>query len=168
MSTIRIIGIDPGSRITGIGVIDSDGRHSKHVYSTCVRMGKQSFPESLGMIYQAITDVIQCYQPQQMSIEDVFLSNNPSSALKLGQARGAAICAGVVNGLVVHEYSAREVKQSVVGRGNADKEQVQHMVKILLNLSGRLQIDTSDALAVAISHAHMGPYKSKIAQVAIK
>ena len=164
MTITRIIGIDPGSRITGIGIIDSDGRHNKHVYSTCVRMGKESFPVRLGMIYRAITEVIQIHQPQEMSIENVFVSKNPSSALKLGQARGAAICAGVMSGLEVHEYSPKEVKQSVVGKGNADKEQVQQMVKILLNLSGRLQIDTSDALAVALSHAHYGAYKSKIAE----
>ena len=164
----RIIGIDPGSRITGIGVIDSDGRHNKHVYSTCVRMGKESFPVRLGMIYRAVTEIIQTHQPQEMSIENVFVSKNPSSALKLGQARGAAICAGVMSGLEVHEYSPKEVKQSVVGKGSADKEQVQQMVKILLNLSGRLQIDTSDALAVALSHAHYGAYKSKIAQATRK
>ncbi|PID45941.1 MAG: crossover junction endodeoxyribonuclease RuvC [Proteobacteria bacterium] len=166
MAQTRIIGIDPGSRITGIGVIDSDGRHNTHVYSTCVRMGKESFPKRLGMIYRAVTETIQTYQPQEMSIEAVFVSNNPSSALKLGQARGAAICAGVMSGMMVHEYSPKEVKQSVVGKGGADKQQVQHMVKILLNLSGRLQIDTSDALAVALSHAHYGAYKSKIAQIA--
>jgi len=158
----RIIGIDPGSRIMGIGVLDSDGRYNKHVYSNCVRMGKESFPERLGIIYRAITEVIQTYQPQQMSIEDVFVSNNPSSALKLGQARGAAICAGVIAGLDVHEYTARAVKQS--GKGSADKDQVQHMVKILLNLSGKLQVDTSDALAIALCHAHNGVYKTKIAQ----
>ena len=168
MAITRIIGIDPGSRITGIGVIDSDGRHNKHVYSTCIRMGKQSFPERLGMIYRGITEIIQTYQPQEMSIENVFVSKNPASALKLGQARGAAICAGVMGGLEVHEYSPKEVKQSVVGKGSADKEQVQQMVKILLNLSGRLQIDTSDALAVALSHAHYGAYKSKIAQATRK
>ena len=164
MAMIRIIGIDPGSRITGVGVIDSDGRYNKHVYSTCVRMGKESFPDRLGIIFRGITDVIQTYQPTQMSIEQVFVSNNPSSALKLGQARGAAICAGVMSDLEVHEYSARAVKQSVVGKGSADKDQVQHMVKILLNLSGKLQIDTSDALAVALSHAHNGAYNAKIAK----
>ena len=164
MGMTRIIGIDPGSRIMGIGIIDSDGRYNKHVFSTCVRMGKESFPERLGIIYRAITDVIQTHQPQQMSIEDVFVSNNPSSALKLGQARGAAICAGVINGLEVHEYTARAVKQSVVGKGSADKDQVMHMVKILLNLSGKLQVDTSDGLAIALCHAHNGAYKTKIAQ----
>lgn len=163
---IRIIGIDPGSRITGIGVIDSDGRYNKHVYSACIRMGKESFPDRLGIIFRGISEVIQTYQPTQMSIEQVFVSNNPSSALKLGQARGAAICAGVISGLAVHEYSARSVKQSVVGKGSADKDQVQHMVKILLNLSGKIQVDTSDALAVALSHAHNGAYNAKIAHAA--
>ena len=164
MATTRIIGIDPGSRIMGIGVIDSDGRYNQHVHSTCVRMGKETFPERLGIMFRSITDIIPTYGPTQMSVEQVFVSNNPSSALKLGQARGAAICAGVMSGLEVHEYSARAVKQSVVGKGSADKDQVQHMVKILLNLSGKLQVDTSDALAVALSHAHNGAYNAKIAR----
>lgn len=159
---MRILGIDPGSRITGIGIIESDGRYSQHVFSTCIRLGSDAFPIRLGVIYKEIEAIIQEYQPQQMAIEDVFLSKNPSSALKLGQARGAAICATVMQGVPVFEYSAREIKQAVVGKGNADKSQVQEMVKILLNLRGKIQADTADGLAIALSHAHVGATKARL------
>jgi len=159
---MRIIGIDPGSRITGIGIIDSDGRHSKHVFSTCIRLGKASFPDRLGKIYQEVELLIREFQPQQMAIEEVFLSKNPQSALKLGQARGAAICATVMQNVPVFEYSAREIKQAVVGKGSADKSQVQHMVKLLLNLQGKIQEDTADGLAIALSHAHVGAIKARL------
>ncbi len=159
---MRIIGIDPGSRITGIGIIDSDGRHSKHVFSTCIRLGKASFPDRLGKIYQEVELLIREFQPQQMAIEEVFLSKNPQSALKLGQARGAAICATVMQNVPVFEYSAREIKQAVVGKGSADKSQVQHMVKLLLNLQGKIQEDTADGLAIALSHAHVGATKARL------
>jgi len=159
---MRIIGIDPGSRVTGIGIIDSDGRHSKHVFSTCIRLGKASFPDRLGKIYQEVELIIKEFSPQQMAIEEVFLSKNPSSALKLGQARGAAICATVMQNVPVFEYSAREIKQAVVGKGSADKSQVQHMVKLLLNLQGKIQEDTADGLAIALSHAHVGETKARL------
>jgi len=159
---MRIIGIDPGSRITGIGIIESDGRYSQHVFSTCIRLGNDAFPIRLGKIYKEIESIIQEYQPQQMAIEDVFLSKNPSSALKLGQARGAAICATVMQSVPVFEYSAREIKQAVVGKGNAEKSQVQQMVKILLNLQGKIQADTADGLAIALSHAHVGSTKARL------
>jgi len=165
---MRILGIDPGSRITGIGIIESDGRHSKHIFSTCIRLGNDAFPIRLGKIYQEIELIIREFQPQQMAIEDVFLSNNPSSALKLGQARGAAICASVIQGVPVFEYSAREIKQAVVGKGNADKSQVQHMVKLLLNLQGKIQADTADGLAIALSHAHVGGTKSRLQEALLK
>jgi crossover junction endodeoxyribonuclease RuvC len=154
VTTRRILGIDPGSRITGIGIIDTDGRRNQHVFSTCLRLGDASFPERLGTIFSELTRIICEYQPLEMAIESVFVSNNPASALKLGQARGAAICAGVISGLPVAEYSPKEVKQATVGKGGADKAQVQHMVKLLLSLQGRLQVDTADALAVALCHAH--------------
>ncbi len=165
---MRILGIDPGSRITGIGIIESDGRHSQHVFSTCIRLGNAAFPIRLGKIYQEIELIIREFQPQQMAIEDVFLSNNPSSALKLGQARGAAICATVMQGIPVFEYSAREIKQAVVGKGSADKSQVQHMVKLLLNLQGKIQSDTADGLAIALSHAHVGATKSRLQEALAK
>ncbi len=161
-SIVRILGIDPGSRITGIGIIDSDGRHSKHVFSTCIRLGNAPFPERLGAIYRQIEAIIIEHKPQQMAIEDVFIAKNPASALKLGQARGAAICATVMQNIPVHEYSAREIKLATVGKGNADKSQVQHMVKILLNLQGKIQEDTADGLAIALSHAHTGALKARL------
>lgn len=165
---MRIIGIDPGSRITGIGIIESDGRHSKHVFSTCIRLGNASFPDRLGKIYQEVELIIREFQPQQMAIEEVFLSKNPQSALKLGQARGAAICATVMQNIPVFEYSAREVKQAVVGKGSADKSQVQHMVKLLLNLQGKIQEDTADGLAIALSHAHVGATKARLQKALAK
>jgi len=165
---MRILGIDPGSRITGIGIIESDGRYSKHIFSTCIRLGNDSFPIRLGRIYKEIELIIREYQPQQMAIEDVFLSKNPSSALKLGQARGAAICATVMQNVPVYEYSAREIKQAVVGKGNAGKSQVQQMVKILLNLQGKIQADTADGLAIALSHAHVGSTKSRLQEALAK
>lgn len=165
---MRILGIDPGSRITGIGIIESDGRYSKHIFSTCIRLGSDPFPIRLGKIYKEIELIIQEFQPHQMAIEDVFLSNNPSSALKLGQARGAAICATVMQNVPVYEYSAREIKQAVVGKGNADKSQVQQMVKILLNLQGKIQADTADGLAIALSHAHVGSTKARLQEALAK
>jgi len=165
---VRIIGIDPGSRITGIGIVDSDGRHSKHVFSTCIRLGNDPFPKRLGAIYKQVEAIIREFQPHQMAIEDVFVSKNPSSALKLGQARGAAICATVMQNIPVFEYSAREVKQAVVGKGSADKLQVQHMVKLLLNLQGKIQEDTADGLAIALSHAHVGATKSRLQEALAK
>ena len=159
---MRILGIDPGSRITGVGIIESDGRYSRHIFSTCIRLGNEAFPNRLGKIYQDLELIIKEHRPQQMAIEDVFLSNNPSSALKLGQARGAAICATVMQDIPVFEYSAREIKLAVVGKGNADKSQVQHMVKLLLNLQGKIQSDTADGLAIALSHAHVGATKARL------
>ncbi|QQZ30929.1 crossover junction endodeoxyribonuclease RuvC [Thiothrix subterranea] len=156
------MGIDPGSRITGIGIIDTDGRRNQHVFSTCLRLGDASFPERLGTIFSELTRIIREYQPLEMAIESVFVSNNPASALKLGQARGAAICAGVIAGLPVAEYSPKEVKQATVGKGGADKAQVQHMVKLLLSLQGRLQVDTADALAVALCHAHASHLQQRL------
>ncbi len=161
--TRRILGIDPGSRQTGIGVIDTDGQRTLHVFSTCLRLGDAPFPERLGKIFTEITAIIQQYQPNEMAIENVFVSNNAAAALKLGQARGAAICAGVTSGLPVLEYSPKEIKQATVGKGAADKAQVQHMVKYLLNLHGKLQADAADALAIALCHAHTSHLKMRIA-----
>jgi len=150
----RILGIDPGSRITGYGVIESDGNKSIHIASGCIRLSQAELPERLGEIYRAVTQVIADYAPTEMAVEEVFVAKNPSSALKLGHARGAAVCAGVMAGLPIAEYTPRRIKQTVVGTGAADKDQVQHMIKLILQLSGKLAADQSDALAVAISHAH--------------
>ena len=158
----RILGIDPGSRITGYAVIETDGVRNGHVVHGCIRTKKEEFPERLGEIFRGIADVIAEFAPQEVAIEDVFVSKNASSALKLGQARGAAICAAVQANCPVYEYTPRAVKQSIVGKGSAEKEQVQHMVKMILNLTGKLQIDASDALGIALTHAHMRTTQLKI------
>jgi crossover junction endodeoxyribonuclease RuvC len=154
---IRIIGIDPGSQRTGIGIIEVDeaGR-SRHVFNTALQLlGNDSFSARLKQIFDELSAILAEYAPQEAAIERVFMARNPDSALKLGQARGAAICAVVNRGISVSEYAAREVKQSVVGTGAGDKTQVQHMVGVLLSLSGRLQADAADALAIALTHAHV-------------
>jgi crossover junction endodeoxyribonuclease RuvC len=154
---IRIIGIDPGSQRTGIGIIEVDeaGR-SRHVFNTALQLlGNDSFSARLKQIFDELSAIIAEYAPQEAAIERVFMARNPDSALKLGQARGAAICAVVNRGISVSEYAAREVKQSVVGTGAGDKTQVQHMVGVLLSLNGRLQADAADALAIALTHAHV-------------
>lgn len=150
----RILGIDPGSRVTGYGVIDSDGRRSRHVASGCIRTSEGGLAERLGDIFAGVSEVVAVHAPLEAAIEQVFMAKNAASALKLGQARGAAICAAVTAGLPISEYSPRTIKQAVVGTGKADKEQVQHMVKRILGLDQRLLPDQADALAVAISHAH--------------
>ncbi len=150
----RILGIDPGSRITGYGVIDSDGRVSRHVASGCVRVQGETLADKLGMIFRELSAVVEEHRPEEMAIENVFVARNADSALKLGQARGAAICAGVMASLSVAEYTPRAVKLAIVGTGGADKAQVEHMVRMLLGLSTRLQADSADALAVALCHAH--------------
>lgn len=147
-----IIGIDPGSRRTGYGVIRVEG--NRHIYQASGHLDLTIFPESaerLRQIYLGLQKIMEMYQPHEAAIEQIFMHENPNSALKLGQARGAAI---VALNVPVMEYSAREVKKSVVGNGGAKKEQVQFMVQRLLNLSGSLQPDAADALAVALCHAH--------------
>jgi len=147
-----IIGIDPGSRFTGYGVIQCDGNQNRYLDSGCLSVVSDSISERLQKIFIGLQTIVQLHQPHEAAIEQVFMHQNPGSALKLGQARGAAI---VALGPIVSEYSARQVKQSVVGYGAADKKQVQHMVKKLLNISIDLQADAADALAVALCHAHM-------------
>jgi len=153
----RILGIDPGSQRTGVGIIDIDalGR-ARHVYhAPLVLLGQGDFAQRLKRLLLGLAEIIDTWQPQEVAIEQVFMSRNPDSALKLGQARGAAISAVVLRDLPVHEYAATEIKLAVVGKGGADKVQVQHMVGVMLNLQGKLQADAADALAVAITHAHV-------------
>lgn len=164
MGYVRILGIDPGSRITGYGVIDSDGRSSRHIASGAIKVTADSFPERLGVIFREVGAVMQMHHPEVMAIEKVFVARSADSALKLGQARGAAICAGVTQDLPVAEYTPRGIKQAVVGNGGADKAQVQHMVKMLLGLSGKLQADAADALAIALCHAHTNQMNSLLAR----
>jgi crossover junction endodeoxyribonuclease RuvC len=149
-----ILGIDPGSRITGFGVINAVGHKLEYIASGCIRMTELELPEKLGQIFDGVTELINLHQPQEFAIEQVFMGKNADSALKLGQARGVAIVAAVQQGLPVAEYAARAVKQAVVGRGGAEKEQVQHMVQVMLKLPGKPQADAADALAIAITHAH--------------
>ncbi|OAH98915.1 crossover junction endodeoxyribonuclease RuvC [Methylomonas methanica] len=161
----RILGIDPGSRITGYGVVESTPRGIRYVASGCIRIKSDEFPERLKQIFDGVSQVIELYHPEQMAIEQVFMHKNADSALKLGQARGAAICATLNRDLPVFEYAARQVKQALVGKGNADKLQVQHMVKILLSIQGDMQIDASDALAIGLCHSHYQETAMRLQQV---
>jgi crossover junction endodeoxyribonuclease RuvC len=153
---VRILGIDPGLRSTGFGVIEQTGSKLRYVTSGCVRSGSGELAARLQVILAGLAEVIAANRPQQAAIEKVFVNLNPQSTLLLGQARGAAICAAVIAGLPVAEYTALQVKQAVVGKGHAQKEQVQHMVKRLLALPGDPAPDAADALACAICHAHGG------------
>ena len=157
MTTIRILGIDPGSQRTGVGVIDvaADGRMLHVHHAPLSLMKAEDFPQRLRLLLDGLWALIEEHRPDEVAIEQVFLSNNAMSALKLGQARGAAIAACVARDLKVAEYAAKEVKLALVGTGSADKAQVQHMVGVMLNLKGKLQADAADALAVAITHAHV-------------
>ena len=151
---IRIPGIDPGSRITGFGVIDWHGRGPVYVASGCIKtLPNDELAGRIGMIVRGIGDLVAEYRPNQAAVEQVFVNVNPAATLMLGQARGAAVAALVLRDLPVYEYTALQVKQSVVGQGKAAKEQVQHMVVQMLGLSGTPQADAADGLAVAITHA---------------
>lgn len=157
---MRVLGIDPGSRITGYGITDKVGNRLTHIDNGAIFTDKAGdFPQRLKCIYEGLCRVIADYAPDAVAIEQVFLANNAQSALKLGQARGAAIVAGVNAGLPVFEYTAMQVKQAVVGHGHASKGQVQQMVKALLNLPEIAQADASDALAVSICHANSADLK---------
>lgn len=151
---VRVMGIDPGSVITGYGLIESDGARSFHLAHGHIRVKGDSFAEKLGHIHAELSDIITQWQPQEVAIEQVFLSNNAMSALKLGQARGAAITAAVSRQLSVSEYAPRLVKKVVTGSGSADKKQVQTMVRALLHIVPAIQVDAADGLAIAICHAH--------------
>ena len=154
---IRILGIDPGLRITGFGVIEKSGNTLSYLASGCIKTdAKASLPARLGTIHAGLRELGAQYQPDQAVVEIVFVNVNPQSTLLLGQARGAAITALVAGGLEVAEYTALQVKQAVVGNGHADKTQVQHMVRRLLSLPGDPSPDAADALACAIAHAHGG------------
>ena len=153
---LRILGIDPGLRTTGFGVIEQTGSKLHYVTSGCVRSGGGELAARLQAILEGLAEIIAANRPQQVAIEKVFVNVNPQSTLLLGQARGTAICAAVIAGLPVAEYTALQVKQAVVGKGHAKKEQVQHMVRRLLALPGDPSPDAADALACAICHAPGG------------
>ncbi|MGH8670423.1 MAG: crossover junction endodeoxyribonuclease RuvC [Burkholderiales bacterium] len=159
---MRILGIDPGLRITGFGILDCTGQVLKYVGSGRIKTPDGDLPARLKAILEGLMTVIAHHHPDQVAVEKVFVNVNPTSTLLLGQARGAAICAAVSCDLPVAEYTALQVKQAVVGNGHADKGQVQEMVRRLLKLNGALQPDAADALACAICHAHGGRGLAKL------
>jgi crossover junction endodeoxyribonuclease RuvC len=151
---VVILGIDPGSRITGYGVIAIARHKVSYLASGCIEVGELAFAERLCAIFEALTEIIRQHQPREAAMEKVFMSRNADSALKLGQARGAALVAVARQGVQLSEYSPNQVKQAIVGRGHADKGQVQHMVCMLLGLSTAPRADAADALALAMCHGH--------------
>ena len=163
-----ILGIDPGSRITGYGVIAVRGRNTEYLGSGCIKVLDDSLAKRLKNVFDGVSEIIQQFKPTSFAIEQVFMAKNPDSALKLGQARGAAIVAATHVDLPVFEYSARQIKQSVVGKGSADKTQVQHMVTHLLKLNKIPQADAADALGVALCHLHTEQSLIKMAGSATK
>ncbi len=158
----RILGIDPGFRTTGLGVIDSNGNHNLYVVSGIVKVAELSLSQRLKKIHNAVKEVIDEFKPDLVAIEKVFVHKNVDSALKLGQARGAAICAAAEYCIEVSEYAPREIKKAVVGTGTASKQQIQHMVQMILALPEELGEDASDALAVALCHAHHFSFNKQI------
>ncbi len=148
-----ILGIDPGSRITGYGLIKTDGLRHYYLSSGCIRIEAEKLTHRLQTIFDGLREIIFKFQPDEVAIEQIFMHRNPGSALKLGQARGVAIVVAALHELEVAEYSARQVKQAVVGYGAAEKGQVQHMISAMLKLSGTPQADAADALAIAMCHA---------------
>jgi crossover junction endodeoxyribonuclease RuvC len=154
---VRILGLDPGSRITGFGVVDAGIRSVRYVASGCIRVGNGAMAGRLLEIHRHVAQLVDAYAPGEIAIERAFVYRNADSALKLGQARGAALCGACRAGAPVFEYAPRAVKQTVTGTGAAEKPQVLHMIKALLALEGRLSADAADALAVALCHAqHRG------------
>lgn len=153
---MRILGIDPGLRLTGFGLIEKSGQKLTYLASGVVKSGDGELPQRLGVLFAGLNEVIATYQPDTCAVEIVFVNVNPQSTLLLGQARGAVICAAVSSNIPVAEYTALQIKQAVVGHGKAAKEQVQEMVKRLLNLPVAPTADAADALACAITHAHGG------------
>jgi crossover junction endodeoxyribonuclease RuvC len=158
----RIVGIDPGSRATGYGVIDFVGGKARYVASGVIRLATSPMPDRLKIIFGEISELIEQHKPEESAIEQVFMARDPAAALKLGQARGAAAVALRLRMSVVAEYSARQIKQAVVGTGAAAKPQVEHMVKALLNIAGDMQADAADALAVALCHGHMRQTQQRV------
>lgn len=163
-SPLRILGIDPGSRYTGYGVVDITGKRVTYVTCGIVRVADEVWPQRLQKIFDGVRAVVDEFRPGAVVVEKVFVHRNPDSALKLGQARGAALCAALTPGVHACEYTANQVKQAIVGRGHAAKEQVQHMVRLLLSLDELPATDAADALAIALCHAHtsQAPYTAAV------
>ncbi|MGD9387940.1 MAG: crossover junction endodeoxyribonuclease RuvC [Gammaproteobacteria bacterium] len=154
-AAVTILGIDPGSQVTGFGVITAQGSSLAYVASGCIRTGGGEMAARLQVIFESASRLVDDYRPDEISIERVFMHRNADSALKLGQARAAALCGTFTRAVPVHEYAPREVKQAVTGSGGAEKAQVAHMVRRLLALDGPLAADAADALAIAITHAQL-------------
>nr|WP_297457073.1 crossover junction endodeoxyribonuclease RuvC [uncultured Halomonas sp.] len=149
-----VLGIDPGSRLTGYGVIDLSAGKPRYVASGCIRIKADDLAQKLAQVYAGVAELIALHRPAEFAIEQVFMAKNADSALKLGQARGTAVVCAANHGLPVFEYAARQIKQAVTGTGAADKAQVQHMVTAMLGLGAAPQADAADALAIALTHAH--------------
>ncbi|MDE0788993.1 MAG: crossover junction endodeoxyribonuclease RuvC [SAR324 cluster bacterium] len=157
VETLRILGIDPGSRKTGYGLIENTGNRIRHLASGCIRLNaKHPLSDRLSILSRELEQLIEEFRPDCGVVEKIFFAKNAQSALTLGHARGVILLKFSERNLPIHEYQTLKIKQTVVGVGRADKDQVQHMVKILLNLQNKLQEDEADALAVAITHAHLG------------
>ena len=158
----RILGIDPGSRLTVFGVVDFDGDKALYVASGTVKSVDGAFADRLRQIYESVGDIVDEFRPDIVAIESVFMHKNAGSALKLGHARSAAICATFAHGVEIHEYAPREIKQAVVGTGAATKEQVQHMVVSILTLDGMPAEDAADALATALCHGQQHRLRTQL------
>ena len=152
--SIRILGIDPGSRVTGFGLIELRGSLTRPVEWGGIRTNGEHF-DRLRDIFEQLGALVVRFRPDEIAIERVFLHRNADSALKLGQARAAALCATFGAAVPIHEYAARQIKKALVGNGGADKEQVQHMIRLVLGIEGKLEADAADALAAAVCHAQV-------------
>ena len=162
ITTVRVLGIDPGSQCTGFGVVDATGPRLAYVASGVIRTQQGEFSVRLCEIFRCVRTVVAQYRPQEIAIERVFVNRNPDSALKLGQARGAAICGTVGANAEIFEYATRQIKQAVVGTGSAEKAQVQLMMRSILKLDGPVAADAADALAAAVCHALRGQVRTSL------
>jgi crossover junction endodeoxyribonuclease RuvC len=168
MTTVRVLGIDPGSQCTGFGVVDAVGPRLTYVASGVIRTTHGEFSARLCEIFTCVRRIVTQYRPSEIAIERVFVNRNPDSALKLGQARGAAICGTIDADAEVFEYATRQIKQAVVGSGSAEKAQVQLMMRSLLRLDGPLAADAADALAAAVCHALRGRVRASVARAGVR
>jgi crossover junction endodeoxyribonuclease RuvC len=167
-ASVRVLGIDPGSQCTGFGVVDATGPKLTYVASGVIRTPNGDFAARLCEIFTCVRRIVAEYRPQEIAIERVFVNRNPDSALKLGQARGAAICGTLDANAEVFEYATRQIKQAVVGSGGAEKAQVQLMMRSMLKLEGPVAADAADALAAAVCHALRGRMRTSLSQAASK
>jgi crossover junction endodeoxyribonuclease RuvC len=167
VATIRVLGIDPGSQRTGFGVVDATGSRLAYVASGVIRTSQGEFAARLCEIFRCMQSIVAQYQPQEIAIEKVFVNRNPDSALKLGQARGAAICGTAESNADVFEYATRQIKQAVVGTGSAEKAQVQLMMRSILKLEAPVPADAADALAAAVCHALRGRMRAALLKTGV-